>query len=287
MSTYLNAYQLLSDVRYAVNEHSTDLVNGEDNTGAYQNEYLMGKINSAQRYIHSFLSKRFKEFFLESKTIPGVDSVFELPWDCGAVRYFKDENGHKVSIIDVDQIHTARSVGSDNLYYRKGNNLILDKAGVTETYTLFYYKKPREINQGKAQAGGLGSITLASPAKKIVSYYDGMIIENITQDWVDTISEYAATRIATISETASADNYYGIVPDLPEMFHEFIAPIAAYKTKLEFPVSQEAPKPGVLGDINEAIVSAAMAYTGELGATPEDVFCDQSPNQSFYNIPGH
>jgi len=288
MSTYKNAYQLLSDVRYGINEHSTAFIDGTDTTGAFQNEYIISKINEAQRYIYSFLFKRFSGFFLAASEIVGVNSVFALPWDCGAVRYFKDENGYRVSQIDVDNLHAASATGSDNLFYRKGNSLVLDRANVSATYTLYYYKKPRDIDQGIAVAGGALSITLASTARKLVDYYNGMIIENITQDWFDTITDYSA-RVATILETATVDDYYGIVPDMPEMFHEFIAPIAVYKIKLESPVTQEAPKQGFLGDINESLLSAARSYSDiSLDVTAEEIFCDFGSSQSVnYNIPGY
>ena len=289
MSTHSNAYQLLSDVRYGINEHSTAFIQATDTTGAFQNEYLISKINEAQRYIYSFLFTRFKEFFLASSEITGVDSVFALPWDCGSIRYFKDENGYRVHQIDVDQLHIAAATGSGNLYYRKGNSLILDKSGVTDVYTLYYYKKPRDIDQGKASAGGALSITLATTAKKIVDYYNEMTIENITRDWVDVIDDYSVVRVATISETAAGNDYYGIVPELPEMFHEFIAPLAVYKVKLESPITQEAPKQGILGSINDAILSAAKAYSGtSQDITSEDLFCGWSTAISHpYLIPGH
>jgi len=289
MSTYKNAYQLLSDVRYGINEHSTAFIDGTDTTGAFQNEYIISKINEAQRYIYSFLFKRFSSFFLAVSEIAGVGSVFTLPWDCGAVRYFKDENGYRVSQIDVDHLHAAAATGSDNLFYRKGNTLVLDKDNVAETYTLYYYKKPRDIDQGIAVAGGALSITLASTARKLADYYNGMIIENITQDWFDTITDYSTARVAVIAETAAVDDYYGIVPDMPEMFHEFIAPIAVYKIKLESPVTQEAPKQGFLADVNESLLSAARSYSDiSLDITAEDIFCDFGGVRIMaYNIPGH
>lgn len=291
MSTYKNAYQLLTDVRYGINEHSTAFIQGSDTTGAFQNDYIISKINEAQRYIYAFLFKRFKEFFLSSEEITGVDSVFTLPWDCGAIRYLKDENGYRVSQIDVDKLHSESTHGSDNLYYRKKNDLILDRSGVTDTYTLYYYKKPRDITQGSAAAGGVATITLSSEARKIVDYYNEMTIENITQDWVDTIDDYSVARIAAISETAVASDFYGIVPDLPEMFHEFIAPIATYKIKLESPITQEAPKTAVLTDINESLVWAARSYTGtSQDVKAEELFYRNSfgyESFSYCNIPGH
>lgn len=279
MSTYENCYELLSDVRQGLNEYSTGLLQGTDTSGPHINSYLVKMINKAVRHIYGLLLRRIPEEFLEEKQLTGVNSVYTLPWDFGRLLYFKDNDGNQVFSIDPKRLKLENETGSDRLYYRKGNTIVLDKDGVTDTYTLLYYRKPRELTQGKASAGAALSITLSTDAKKIADYYNGMIIENITQDWIDTISDYAATRVATITQTAVANDYYGIVSDIPEQFHHLIAPKAVHIVKMESPVAQEKVSSASLEEWNKMLVEALQAYVGSDDQDYEDFFADYDQAQ--------
>jgi len=239
MSTYLNCYEILSDVRRELNEHSTALVQGTDTSGAFSNTYLVRKINVAQGFIYSLLLSKIPDAFLKSTTITGVSSVYALPSDFGRLVIFKDDNGRKVFPLDIDKLKLSGSTGSQRLYYRKGNSLILDKDGITDTYTLWYRWRCRELDTGTASAGAATSITLATTAKPLLSYYVGMDIEDITQSFVNTISAYTAARVATITGTAVAADYYGIIPELPEPFWQLIAPRAVMDIKARSPIAKE------------------------------------------------
>lgn len=278
MSTYENCYEILGDVRKGINEYSTALHQGTDTSNAHSNSYLVKKINAAQRYLYALLFQRMPEEFLEEISLTGVDSVYTLPWDFGRLIYFKDENGNQVFPIGVKKLRLTEETGSDRLYYRKGNTLVLDKDGVSKTYTLHYYRKPRDLDQGKAPAGASTSITLASSAKKIADYYNGIIIENITKDWIDTISDYTAARVATIgAETAAGDDYYGLVSDLPEPFHFLIAPKAVHLVKASSPVIQEKPSSQDLKEWNNQLIETLKAFVGSDDTDIEELFldCDQ------------
>ena len=125
------------------------------------------------------------------------------------------------------------------------------------------------------------SITLASTAKKIADYYNGMKIENVTDDWVDTISDYTEDRVATITETGAASKYYGIVSDLPEMFHDLIAPKAVLYIKAESPLSEEKPAASDRTDWMMDFREALRAYAGpELDKNPAYLFEDFEPQQT-------
>jgi hypothetical protein len=58
-----------------------------------------------------------------------------------------------------------------------------------------------------------------------------MKIENVTDSTVDVISDYAATRVATVTNTWASSKYYGIVSDLPEIFQPLIAEYAILQLK--------------------------------------------------------
>jgi len=267
MGTYHNGYSILSDVREDLHVHSTALVQGTETHSPYSNAQILRKINNAQDFIYSLLIKRIKGQFLESVDLTGVDSVFTLPWNFGYLREFKNEDGYKVFPIDIDSLPLNSGTGSDRKYYRKGNTLVLTESGVTETYTLWYYKKPRELNQGMSSAGGALSLTLASTAKAIADYYNNMIIENVTDDWTDTISDYTAARVATITETGAASKYYGIVSELPEVFHPLIAPKAVLSLKL-MPISKQKPTVAEKAEWEEMLLEALRSFAGEAEDLP-------------------
>ena len=282
MATYDNAYEILTEVRYAIDEYSSALVQATDTYGAYSNASLMKKINGAQRFLYNFLFTKKPELFLTSTTLTGVSSVYTLPADFGVLKEFRDDDGAKVYPITVDKLKLDDSDGSDRLYYRKGNTLVLDKDGVTDVYTLWYHTKCREIHSGMSSAGGVKSLTLdASYAKKIVDYYNGMTIENVTDDWVDTITSYTTGRVATITNTGAASKYYGIVSELPEMFHCLIVPKAVIEAKL-MPQSKEKPNETELLAFYDNMRETYRAYAGSQQDTDwEDVFCDFGPSVPY------
>lgn len=280
MPTYENCYEILKNVRMGLNEYTSNMLNGTDTTGPHSNTYLVKQINNAQRYLYGILFQRIPEEFLEETTLTGVNSVYTLPWDFGRLLYFKNEAGRQVYPTSIKKLRLTNETGSDRLYYKKGNTLVLDKAGVTESYVLLYYKKPLDLEQGQAAAGAATSITLATSAKKIADYYNSQLIENITKDWVDTITDYSTARVATITETAAANDFYGTISNLPEMFHHLIAPKAIMLVKASSPVVQEKPSRQEISDWNEQLIETLRAFVGSDDSDPEELFLDYDQNQS-------
>ena len=226
-----NCFEILSQVRYGINEFSTAMVQGTDATGSFLNAELVRQINNAQNYLWSILFKQFPEYFLTSASITFTSSVATLPADCFKIKEVSDSDGYPLSPISVNQRHILGG-GSSHLYYRYGNTLRIDEDGVTDTGTLWYYSKCRELDTGLTSAGGALSATLATSAKAIVNYYDGMTIENYTDSNVDVISSYAVTRVATTTtQTWAASKYYGLVSELPEIIQPLIAEYAVLQLK--------------------------------------------------------
>lgn len=275
MSTYKNCYSLMEDVRRGLNEYSTAYCDGTDTSGTYSNQQIEDAINRVQKFIYAILMKRIPGIFLTSKAITGVASVFALPTDFGVLHIFKDENNRKVYPIEIDKLKTSGSTGNKRLYYRKGNNLVLDRDGITDAYTLWYFKKCPDITQGKAAAED----TLASTAKAIADYYNNMVLENVSDAEVSTITDYTAARVVTITNTMDADDYYGIVSELPEMFHDLIAPRAIMNIKALSPVTQERPKQSEISFWFEELRETLKAYAGsEQDVTIEEIFMDLEPS---------
>jgi len=264
VATHDNCYEIIAEVRRDVNEYSEALVQGADK-GAFSNELITQKINLAQTFLYNLLFKRMKYYFRVEVSLTGVDSVFTLPANFGALEWFKDDNGNQVYPIGPKEL--SPTGGSKRHYYRIGNTLVLDKSGCTDTFALFYRWKPRKIFSGKATAGASTSITFPAIASKLVDFYNDMLIENITQDWVDTISAYSTSRVATITGTGAKDDYFGIVSELPEPFHHLITQRASMLLRASNPVAQNDVSKQETQLFNEDLIETLRAYA----APSEDV----------------
>jgi len=235
-----NCYSILASVRHSLNEFSDAYVQGTDTTGRYKNDYLLDKINEAHREIYSFLSQRLPHYFMGTATLTGVNSVYTLPGDFGALVEFRNEIGRNIFPVGWTNRKLTGSTGAEREYYRNGNTLVINKNNVTTAYTLYYKKKCRNLEIGQAVAGsGAAALVMAATAKKTDDYYNGFEIENVTQEESDTITDYvASTQTATITGTPVADDWYGLVPEIPEMFMHLIQRRATMLVREEYPLSQ-------------------------------------------------
>lgn len=276
MSTYENCYEILSDVRDGINEYSTAYLQATDTTAPHRNDWLVKCINKAQRYLYNLLIRRIPGEFLGEEALVASSSVLTLPWDFGRLRLLRNAAGRQIHSISQESRRLTNESGSQYLYYRKGNTLVIDKAGLSDTYTLIYWKKPRDITQGKASAGASTSITLATTAKAIADYYNGMGIEVVSgTTFIDTITDYTSSRVATITSTGVADTYYGIVPEIPEMFHVLISGKATHIAKAESSIIQEKPTAQAINLWNEELIETLRSFAGTaLDQDPEDLFLD-------------
>jgi hypothetical protein len=134
-------------------------------------------------------------------------------------------------------------------------------------------------------------MTLATTASRIADYYNGMIIENVTDNWVDTISDYTAAGVITLgTQTLATSKYYGLVSELPEPVHSLIASRAVLKAKREHPASQEKPTEldyKVWASELTTIMSSYFDIRDDISI--EEIFTDYSTGggvASGVNIPG-
>ena len=273
-----NCWEILNQVRYGLNEQSTALVNGTDTSGKFQNSELIRHINNAQNFIWGILFKQFPEYFMTSASLSIASSVATLPSDCWKIRKILDSDGYDIKPINIGQKHAGNQQGSEHLYYRYGNTIRIDADSVTETGTIWYYSRCRELDTGMTSAGAALSATLATSAKAILSYYNNMKIENITDSTNDTITAYTAARVATVSNTWAASKYYGIISDLPEIFQPLIAARAIITMKQ----SPRVPEPLKASDIavfQQELQMAMQVFAGTLDGdiNPDDLFNDFEP----------
>jgi len=277
--TYENCYKILEDLRHVLDEHSDGLVQATDTSGAFKNAYLITEINRAMRYLFGVLFKRKPEQFISNTSLTASSSVLTLPWDFAAVAMLRDSDGNNVLPIDVHLLHSEGVTGSKRLYRRVGNTLVIDQDSVSDTYTLYYYSKPREITMGQSSAGGALSLTLASSAKAIADYYNGMTIENVTDGWTDTISDYSAARVATLAaQTGAGSKFYGIVPEIPEPLHHLIAPRASIHIRSSNPKAKNPPTPIEIAAFSDDLAEAINLWGGMQDDIPiEEIFEDFQP----------
>lgn len=280
MSTYKNCYALVAAVRHAIGEFSEAKVRGEDTLGGYHNDYIVTKLNEAIRELYAIISRRVPGLFLQEVDLVGVNSVFTLPWDFGKLVYFKDNYGLKISEINESQRKLSDDSGSKRLYRRVGNTLVLDKSGSTDTYTLLYLKKPRDVHHGLVVTGSSLSMTLCIKAVKIADYYNGMVVENETADWVDTISDYTAARVATIAaETPAKNEAYGLVPEIPDWAHDLIAPKAILAIRLQHPLSKRKPTAQDFTEHRELMRQTLLQFAAPSDDVDyEEMFTSYEPN---------
>ena len=227
-----NCYEVLQNIRYAINEHSDDLVKGLDVTGAFQNSYLVGMINKAQRFIFGLLFNQFPDLFLKRESLVFTDSVAVLPVDCYKIQSILDAAYSPIVPIGINERQSIPGSGSRYKYYRYGNNIQVEKDAISESGTIWYYSRCRDLTMGLSTAGGVKSLTLATSARAQADYYNGMKIENVSKDWLDLITDYEADRECILEvETGDAEEYYGLVPELPEDFHGLIEERAIIEVK--------------------------------------------------------
>lgn len=262
MATYENCYSMLGDVRLGLNEYSTTRHQGSSTSGVYNNGWLVQRINDAQRQIYNLLMNRAPEKFLTSADLSISSSAATLPWNCGTIAEMKDENGYKVYPSSISVLPVDGVSGSDRLYYEHANNTVtLNKSGVTETYKLWFYIKPRDLIQGKCVTDDtLDDATY--PGKAIADYYNSMILESITGDWAALVTDYSAARVITCTSTLSTDDYYGFVSEIPETFHNLIVPRAVQLAKALHPRSQEKPTVTEINLWRDQLQDAIIAWAG-------------------------
>jgi hypothetical protein len=274
---YQNCYALLEEVRSELNEYSTALCQGTDTAGSYDNSDIVRKLNVSQRFLFNLLFVRFPDLFLTSSDVTGSSGVYTVPSDLFRLCNITNSNGDKIYPISIQTKHKANSTGSAYLYYRKGNTIVIDD-GTSNTLTFNYYKTPKELTQGQSKGGGATSITLANSARAVADYYNNVIIENVSDNWFDTITDYTAARVATIATRCSVGKFYGTVSELPEDFHHLISKRTSLMLKNQV-VSPQDVKIAEVGDFREDLTETLRSFTGTWGSdvSPEELFYDFRP----------
>ena len=230
--------------------------------------------------------------FLVARTVISfVSSVASLPWDFGRLLQLETSQGYRVLPSSAQFLPISGQEGSEYKYYRRGNNLVLNKASVTDTYYIWYYRQPRDLTHGYCGTGAATSIVLqdVNHTKRLNDYYNGLIIEDITQKFQNEVTDYvASTGACTITGTSVTADLYGFVSELPDDFHYLIAPLAVILTKAQHPASQEKPTPEEQKLWLEMLTSTMHAFIGSDDNDTVDLWADfgSASAGAGINIPG-
>jgi hypothetical protein len=272
--TYQNCYALLEEVRTELNEYNEKLCQGTE-LGVFDNSDIVRKINVSQKYIFNILFNRLPDLFLTSTGVTGTAGVYTIPSNIYRLSHITNSNGDRINPVSVKVKHLNNSSGSDYLYYRSGNTIVRDGGG-SDTLTFHYYKIARDLTQGLSVGGSATSITLGRNARGETDFYNGVIIENISDNWVDTITDYTSARVATIATMSSAGKYYGTVSELPEAFHSLISKKAVILLKDSI-VSPQRADVSELSNFREDLVETLRAVTGTGDVNPSELFYSFAP----------
>ena len=277
MSTYQNAYEIASQIRRGLNEFSTAKVQATDTSGAYPNEEILRAINDAQKFLFDIVFTRNPHLFLTSASLTAVNSVLTLPADFFKLKRLENSDKAQIHPIGVEQKARSNEQASKFLYYRKGKTLVIDQSGSGETYTLWYYTRPRRLDFSKVAAAGALSLTLATSARAEADYYNNMIIEDVTADVYKEITDYSSARVATIAATPATTDYYGLVSDLPEEFHHLIPSQGLIRMRTS--INSVLPPTTVdLKLFQDDLVESVRSFCGDDidkgDVNPEDIFLD-------------
>lgn len=229
----MNSYNQLKMIR--------DLI-GEATASHWSDRELLGYLNASQSFLGRKIQLANVGWLVKSASVTPVASVITLPSDCAKPIYLEEtSSGRPIPIAgDVMDRRVTRLAGT-TLYsgvteaYRQMNALVVNSDNYTEACTLWYQIRVPDLHVGTASAGAATSITLSAHdgagvssggfgARQVVDYYNGAQIEIVSGTGLgtDTISDYAATKVATVTGTYSTDSVYGTISRLPEESHHLM-----------------------------------------------------------------
>jgi hypothetical protein len=271
--SYQNCYSMLEEIRIDLNEADEKICQGLEK-GVFDNSDIERKINISQRYIFNILFSRFPDLFLTSSSVTGTAGIYTLP-TMYKLSHIINSKGDKINAISVQIKKKTDTSGSDYLYWRSANTIVRDGGG-SDAMTFYYYKLPPDMTQGQSTGGSATSVTLGTNAKKIADYYNNVIIENVTDNWSDTITDYSALRVATIATRCSAGKYYGTVSTLPEAFHSLVSKRAVLILK-NTTVSPQRADMGEIAQFNEDLRETIRGFAGTNDTNVADLFYEFRP----------
>jgi len=195
---------------------------------------LMRRLNNAQAKTALHVAQTPGQWLLKSASVTPVASVITLPADCAKPIYLEETvSGAAVEwLSSVSHRRVSRSVGTtlDAGYleaYPLRLTMEVNRSAYTTACTLWYQIRVPDLATGTAAAGGALSLTLPDDrvSVRVADYYNSVTFEVISGTGtaiVDTITDYTAARVCTVSGTYDATTVFGTISMLPPETHNLM-----------------------------------------------------------------
>jgi len=219
----MNAKDMLDLLRDNVNEATA---------AHWTDENLMRRMNNGQRKWALKVAMTPGQWLLKSTSVTPSASVITLPADCSKPIFMEQtSNGAPIRWLNsVAYRRVSREVGTSldttgsREAYPLRATLEVNQVSYTEPCTLWYQVRVPDLVAGTAAAGAATSLTLPDDrvSRRIVDYYNGVSIEIISGTGtagLDTITDYTAARVCTVTGTYDATTVFGSISMLPEEVH--------------------------------------------------------------------
>ena len=235
---------------------------GEATAAHWSDRELLSNLNIEQRKLAFMIGKAPGDWLTKSDSVTPVASVIDLPIDCAKVVYLEETvSGAPISWnVNISERRVSRlgqgSFALGNLEaYPLMDQVVINQDSYTTACTLWYQIRVPDLHVGTASTGAATSITLDDNdgagvssggfgAKKIADYYNGVGLVctgGTGVGTVDTITDYTAARVATVTGTYDNTSIYGTVSMLPEESHTVML-LGAVLKALAKPSSAIDPK---------------------------------------------
>lgn len=209
---------------------------GEGTAAQWTDRELLRRLNHTQRRLALVVSKADGDWLVKSVAVTPSNSVITWPADCSKPLYLEETtSGRPVPFATRVMDRRVSRLAGTTLYsgaveaYFERQKIVVNVDGYGTGGTLWYQERVPDLHVGTAATGAATSITLASNdgagvssggfgAKAIADYYNGAKVEIVsgTGAGIDTISDYTAARVATVTGTYDTTSVYGTVSKLPE-----------------------------------------------------------------------
>lgn len=227
----MNSYEQLIQLR--------DMV-GEASAAHWSDRELLKNLNISQNNVALVVAQEAEHWLTVSTTVTPSNSVITWPSDCSKPIYLEEvTSGRPVPFgTDVRDRRVSRLSGT-TLYsgqyeaYLEKDKITINSDSYSNQCYLWYQIRVPALHVGTASAGGAASLTLSAHdgagvasggfgARQIADYYNNAQIQVVSGTGVgapDTISDYTAARVATVTGTYDNTSVYGTISRLPEEAH--------------------------------------------------------------------
>jgi len=205
---------------------------GEGTAKHWSDLNLMRRINLSQRLVAKIVSMSPGDWLIKkSSSLTPSSSVISLPADCSKPVYLEEvASGRALPWLTggVKARRVSRVAGTSlDVGYREaypiGNTIEVNEDSYGEACYLWYEQRVPDLQAGTAAAGAATSLTFPDDRNsvKIADYYNNVAIEIVSGTGAghDTITDYTAARVATVTNTCSTDSIFGTISVLPEETH--------------------------------------------------------------------